>query len=389
MDNLTHSLMGLAAAKAGLERLSPGATAVCVIAANAPDADIVSLVGGRWSYLHHHRGITHSMVGTLTLALLVPLVFYLAGLAFARLRHSAHRLSFRGLLLASLITSATHPLMDWTNNYGVRPLLPWNNQWFYGDLVFILDPWLWLILGGASFLLTARTKWRIAAWAALALIITTLIIFLPQRRPFTDFPTLSSVLWFLGLAGLFLAHRFGLARRYGSALAVAALGFVIVYWGGLSLLHARALKQTGVMARRLAADRNETVLRTAAMPMLANPLRWQAVAETDRATYRYFLSLGQLGPSPSYLVRYEKVQGSEARAVERVSQEEGAKVFLEFARFPVFQVEGDCASQLLVQLADLRYTEPGTEQRGSFALELPVACIDEEQQQETGASDKK
>ena len=29
MDNLTHSLVGLAAAKAGLEKLSPGATVVC------------------------------------------------------------------------------------------------------------------------------------------------------------------------------------------------------------------------------------------------------------------------------------------------------------------------------------------------------------------------
>src|SRR5918998_1153671 len=65
MDNLTHSLVGLVAAKAGLERLSPGATAVCVLAANAPDADILAALGGKWFYLHHHRGITHSIVGTL------------------------------------------------------------------------------------------------------------------------------------------------------------------------------------------------------------------------------------------------------------------------------------------------------------------------------------
>jgi inner membrane protein len=52
MDNLTHSFLGLAAAKAGLEKLSPGATALCVLAANAPDADIVVLAfGDRWSFL--------------------------------------------------------------------------------------------------------------------------------------------------------------------------------------------------------------------------------------------------------------------------------------------------------------------------------------------------
>jgi hypothetical protein len=32
-----------------------------------------------------------------------------------------------------------------------------------------------------------------------------------------------------------------------------------------------------------------------------------------------------------------------------------------------------CATQTLVQLADLRYTEPGTS-RGNFSLELPVDC---------------
>ena len=79
MDNLAHSLVGLAAAKAGLERLSPGATAVCLLAANAPDSDVaVLLVADRWTFLHYHRHITHSIVGTLALALILPLIFWLA-----------------------------------------------------------------------------------------------------------------------------------------------------------------------------------------------------------------------------------------------------------------------------------------------------------------------
>ncbi|HEX8774819.1 MAG TPA: metal-dependent hydrolase [Pyrinomonadaceae bacterium] len=387
MDNLTHSLMGLAAAKAGLERLSPGATTVCVIAANAPDADILALVGGRWSYLHHHRGITHSIVGTLLLALLIPAIFYVVGLLVARLRRNPPGLSFRGLLLASLITSATHTLMDWTNNYGVRPLQPWSSQWFYGDLVFILDPWLWLILGGAAFLLTERTKGRITAWAALGLTLTGLIIFVPRLRPGTNFPIISTLLWILGLTGLVLAYRSGLARRYGRALAVVALGFVVVYWGALSLLHRSAVTKTEAMAAGRASKNGERVVRTAAMPTLANPLRWQGMAETDRATYRYFLTLGRSAQEPAELVRYEKPQGSDAETIARASRHEAANVFLEFARFPVFQVEGDCASQLLVQLADLRYTEPGPGPRGSFGLELPISCA-EPQQQQPGASDK-
>ena len=76
MDNLTHSLVGLAAAKSGLERLSPGATALCVLAANSPDADIVVLLfRDRWSFLQHHRGITHALVGTFVLSVLLPVLF--------------------------------------------------------------------------------------------------------------------------------------------------------------------------------------------------------------------------------------------------------------------------------------------------------------------------
>src|SRR5436309_13018886 len=114
MDGLTHSLVGLASAKAGLERLSPYTTAVSILAANAPDIDVVSAVGGRWTALHYHRGITHSIVGTITLGILIPSLFYLIDRVFARLRTRPARVRYWGLLLASLISSATHPFMDWT-----------------------------------------------------------------------------------------------------------------------------------------------------------------------------------------------------------------------------------------------------------------------------------
>src|SRR4051794_19436447 len=102
MENLTHSLVGLAAAKAGLERLSPGATVLCVVAANAPDADVVTTWWGKWVYLHHHRGITHSIIGALALALLLPLLFYGGERIIALVRGKPHSFRLRGLLIASL-----------------------------------------------------------------------------------------------------------------------------------------------------------------------------------------------------------------------------------------------------------------------------------------------
>src|SRR6266446_284114 len=175
MDNLTHSLVGLAAAKAGLEKLSPGATTLSVFAANSPDADIVTLIGGRWIYLQNHRGITHSIVGTIVLALALPLVFHGVAWLIARLRKRKPATRLRGLMIASIIVTASHPLLDWTNNYGVRLLLPWNSRWFYGDLVFIMDPVFWLILGGAAFLVTSETKNRIVTWCAIALVPSLLV----------------------------------------------------------------------------------------------------------------------------------------------------------------------------------------------------------------------
>jgi hypothetical protein len=111
------------------------------------------------------------------------------------------------------------------------------------------------------------------------------------------------------------------------------------------------------------------------MPRLADPLHWDCVFETDRATYRFRLTLLKLDNSPSsHLVRYEKPSGELAEVMELISQQRPAQVFLGFARFPVAQlVDPNCTTQTLVQLADLRYTEPGRS-RGSFAVELPVDC---------------
>src|SRR5215472_1055559 len=177
MDNLAHSLVGLTIAKSGLEKLSPATPWVCILAANAPDIDFVSLFfGDRWTLLHFHRGLTHSIVGTIALGFLVPSIFYLVDRLIARARGRPGALRWRGLLLSSMIAVATHPLMDWTNNYGLRPLLPWSGRWFYGDLVFVIDPFIWLMLGVAAFLLTANSRARKIAWTVLAAVATGFII---------------------------------------------------------------------------------------------------------------------------------------------------------------------------------------------------------------------
>ncbi len=374
MDNLTHSLVGLAAAKAGLERLSPGATAVCLLAANAPDADVVVLLfADRWTFLQYHRHITHSLLGVLLLALLLPFLFWLGDRLIAKWRSRPPQVRQKGLVLASLIVSATHPFLDWTNNYGVRLLLPWSSKWFYGDLVFIVDPFIWLLLGSVVFLLTARRKWQLVFWGIVAIVLTYLVMSTSAERGLAH-ASLLKVVWFVAITTLVLAYRFGAAERWGRKLAWSAFIILAVYWMGLGVMHSLALKEIQFAAAAIGNTKGESVTDLAAMPTLANPFRWLAVVETDRAAYRFETSITDDVRYPASLVRLERADTMNSTFLLNAAEDRRAKIFLGFARFPVYRVVGaDCLSETVVQLADLRYTQPGSS-RGTFALEVPVSC---------------
>lgn len=379
MDNLTHSLVGLAAAKAGLDRLSPYATSVCVVSANIADADFVTLFfGDRWSLLQHHRGITHSIVGTIGIGFLVPLVAAAIERLVVKARRRPPRIRFRGLLIASLIVAATHPLLDWTNNYGVRPLLPWSGRWFYGDLVFIFDPYIWLLLGGVAFLLTSKSKPKTAGWSALGFGVTAFIGLAGWRSgPDGTSLKVAFVVWVTALTLLAALRAYGMHERFGRTTAIVALSQIVIYWGCLASFHHFAINNASAVANNIATANGEHVLRVVAMPTAATPYWWQSVAETDVAMYRYKIKAGSdsYGPSsnPDFS-RYEKPIGQGAQLVAMAERDRRAQIFLGFARFPIARVEPDnCIGQALVQFADLRYTEPGTA-RGNFSVNVPVDC---------------
>lgn len=374
MDNLTHSLVGLAASKAGLEKLSPYTTAVSLLAANAPDIDIVVLLfGDRWTFVQHHRGITHSIVGTLILALALPLIFYLGEGLIARVRRRGPKIKLKGLMIASLIVAATHPFMDWTNNYGIRPLLPLSSQWFYGDFVFIIDPFIWLIVGGAGFLLTSKTKLQIAFWLLLAGLLTTFVFIMPAQRN-VSVPLALRVVWLISIATLVVLFTLRASQRWGNKVGLIAFAILVLYWGTLASMHVAAATIARKQALAIASHHTESVTDVAAMPTIANPLQWSCVVETDRAAYRFEISLLGNPNDGSEFIRHERADTSDSSVVQRAISTRPARVFLGFARFPVVRVkDADCVTQTLVQFADLRYTQPGSA-RGSFALDVPVNC---------------
>lgn len=148
MDNITHTLCGFALARAGGDRLGPGATAVLVIAANFPDCDVVGIplgLGPAW-FLCHHRGITHAVLGLAVEAVLL-------GVVAALIARAAGRTASAGrLIAAAALGLASHLALDSLNTYGVRPWLPFDGTWYYGDVAFIVDPWMWLGFGAAIVL---------------------------------------------------------------------------------------------------------------------------------------------------------------------------------------------------------------------------------------------
>jgi inner membrane protein len=310
----------------------------------------------------------------LALAVAFPLVFVALERLWARLRGREARADLKWLLLCSALLSVSHPLLDWTNSYGVRPLLPWDGRWFYGDLLFIVDPWVWLLLGGAcSLLWTAR--WQVAAWGLLALAVTVLFVRV-GTRPDLGVPVGALVLWGAGLAALVLLHLKRAGERFGRRAPALALALVVAYCGVLSVLRERAKREAEIHAGGLAGQEGQRVLRVAATPVLADPLTWRCLAEADRSTFRFDMRLGTtFFEDLRNRGGYTKPAGAEAEAVARASEGYAARVFLDFARFPVARVVPGEAGGRVVQFADLRYTEPGSRVRvGGFALDVPVGA---------------
>ena len=164
MDNLCHSLVGMALSRAGLHKRTALATSTLVIANNLPDID-VGVFATDTLAMSFRRGWTHGVLAQLTL----PIVLTGAMLVYDRYRRrsaSGQRAVPSQILLLSYIGVLLHVFMDFTNSYGVRLLdavlrsVVLRRRSLHRRSVAVSDARAWLVARQAERASGAESEWR-------------------------------------------------------------------------------------------------------------------------------------------------------------------------------------------------------------------------------------
>ncbi len=316
MDNVTHSLVGLMMSRCGIDRKVANSAFVMVLAANIPDIDVVSGLGGALNYLKWHRSYTHSLLLAPVMALLPPLIVWI----FRRqISWWAYLFSLAGVL--------SHLVLDWTNVYGIRLLLPFSTRWLRLDQTDVVDPWILAML--------------LLAVAA---------------------PALAK------LVGSEIGAKKSSGPRRGWAWF--ALVAILAYEGGRYTAHSRAL---GVMGAHLF---NDSIAKSlTAIPDRSNPLHWRGVAEGNGWVDIVPVDLGgQFDPSAGR-IDYPPEPSAAQDAARRNPVFQG---FAAFSQLPFWKVT-PAAEGTLVELIDLRFGTPEHPGFETSAVVTPAGDVQDPQ----------
>jgi inner membrane protein len=310
MEPITHFLTGACIGRAGLNRKTAYATLAAVLAAEAADLDVLWSFAGPVEGLKHHRGITHTFIAAPVVAgVVVAAVWSLDRWVQMRRRRKLALAPFQTvdpgapgprlpqpvhwswLYATALIAALSHLLLDWTNNYGLRPFFPFSPRWYAGSFVFIAEPVLWALL-------------------LLALIMP----------------------WLLGLTDGEIGARQKAFR--GRGWAIFALSGTVVVWGLRWAEHeqARALLEHTQVA-------TAPVKRVAVEPYPVNPFRWHAILETAEyyQTAEINTRTGEIDSDPHTDVIYKPPATA---ATEAAKQTPLGRVYLDWGTWAVVRDVG-------------------------------------------------
>ncbi len=291
MEPVTHFLTGACLGRAGLNRKSGLATLTLTLAAEAPDLDILGRFKGATFNFAHHRGFTHSFLGVpLDAIAVVGFVYLVWRLRGKRTNNPDLPPRWGVLFLYACIAGLSHILLDFTNNYGVRPFWPFSERWYSWDIVFIFEPVMFLFL----------------------------------------------------LVGLVGPSLFGLIDREigagskkprGRVAATLALLGVVCMWAVRDYEHRRAVN---ALSARTYNDAEP--LRTSAYPHWVNPFRWDGVVETPS-----FFVLAQVDsltpevdPDGKLEIRYKPEETPITLAAKKSYL---GRVYLDWAKYPIIETE--------------------------------------------------
>lgn len=232
MEPVTHFLTGACLGRSGFNRKTAYATLAMTLAAEAPDIDVVSSLGGPVTGFCHHRGITHTFLGAPFMALAVTGVVWF--ISRARRKPPTQPVRWLWIWFLALLADFSHLLLDFTNNYGLRPFFPFNPHWYAWSIVFIFEPVMFaaLLLG-------------LLAPALLGLVEGEM----RRRQP---------------------------GQLRGRGWAVAALVCVGLLYAVRNAEHAHAIH----LAEAAGSPTRELLLRVAAEPVMINPFTWHMLEET-------------------------------------------------------------------------------------------------------------
>jgi inner membrane protein len=331
MEPITHFLTGACIGRAGFNRKSAYATLAAVLAAEAADLDILWEFAGPVEELKHHRGITHTFIAVPVIAAVVVGAVWLidrwrisrtrGAPSFSRLHREKDGnaqaeprsaptqevrvpprptlaptpVSWGWLYLTAMVAALSHILLDWTNNYGVRPFFPFNPRWYMGSIVFIAEPVIWGLF-------------------ALALIMP----------------------WLFGLADQEMGVR---RKRFrGRGWAIFALAGMVALWGWRWFEHEQAL----TMLAKTQVTR-DPVIRIALEPYPVTPYHWQAILETR--DYYQTAQVNTFNPDSPVAVTSDPVRDvmykpADTPAVEAAKQTLLGRVYLDWGQWAVVRDVG-------------------------------------------------
>jgi inner membrane protein len=293
------------------------------LAAEAPDLDVFTRFKGTVFGFAHHRGFTHSFLGQVLMSALVVGFMYLVWRIRGRKVKDPNLPPRWGTLFGlAYLAGLSHLLLDFTNNYGVRPFWPLSERWYSWDIVFIIEPVLLLLLLGGLVL-----------------------------------PALSSL----------INEEIGARSRgpKGQLAATVALVGVVLLWGVRDYEHRRA-----VIALQSQSYQDSQPLQVSSYPYWWSVFRWSGVVETPNffAVLPVDSGTPPVDPQERMQVRYKPEETPVTLAAKRSYL---GRAFLDWAKYPVTETERVTdPSGYIVRFRDLRFEYPEMSRRNPLGASV-------------------